>query len=248
MEEGRVIYTNIRKFVYFLLSCNVGEVLIVFLAELFGLPLPLLPVHLLWLNLLTDAFPALALGVEPAEPGIMNQAPRPPQEPLLDRKMVSGIALQSIALTVAVLGVFAASLTDHNLETARTMAFATLVLAELLRAFTSRSENLTIFRLGLFTNPTLLLGTSLSAGMFLLTFVPALKTIFHTTSITQPCGTWFAGGSLSRQPWRNQKDPLPARRHRVPAGRSSQAWSSHDQSKRGCASSTQAFVYLCSKT
>lgn len=225
VEEGRVIYTNIRKFVYFLLSCNVGEVLIVFLAELFGLPLPLLPVHLLWLNLLTDAFPALALGVEPAEPGIMNQAPRPPQEPLLDRKMVSGIALQSIALTVAVLGVFAASLTDHNLETARTMAFATLVLAELLRAFTSRSENLTIFRLGLFTNPTLLLGTSLSAGMFLLTlYVPALKTIFHTTSITPAMWHLVLPAALLPAAVAEIKKTLfPARRHRVPAGRSSQA-------------------------
>ena len=104
VEEGRVIYTNIRKFVYFLLSCNVGEVLIVFLAELLGLPLPLLPVHLLWLNLLTDAFPALALGMEQAGPGIMERPPRSPDEPLLDRKMQVAV-LQSIALTVPVLGV-----------------------------------------------------------------------------------------------------------------------------------------------
>ena len=156
VEEGRVIYTNIRKFVYFLLSCNVGEVLIVFLAALLGLPLPLLPVHLLWLNLLTDAFPALALGMEQAEPGIMDRPPRSPEEPLLDRKMQTGIFLQSIALTVAVLGVFALALNQYDIEIARTMAFTTLVLAELLRSFTSRSEDLTVFRLGLFSNPTLI--------------------------------------------------------------------------------------------
>ena len=185
VEEGRVIYTNIRKFVYFLLSCNVGEVLIVFLAQLLGLPLPLLPVHLLWLNMLTDAFPALALGVEQAEPGIMDRSPRSPQESLLDKKMQIGIAVQSIALTVAVLGVFSLALNQYDIATARTMAFTTLVLAELLRSFTSRSEDLTLLRLGLCSNPTLLLGTGLSAGLFLLTlYVPALETIFHTTFIT----------------------------------------------------------------
>ena len=185
VKEGRVIYTNIRKFVYFLLSCNVGEVLIVFLAELLGLPLPLLPVHLLWLNLLTDAFPALALGMEQAEPGIMERPPRSPDEPLLDHKMQVGIVLQSIALTVAVLGVFVLALNQYSTETARTMAFTTLVLAELFRSFTSRSEDITVFRLGLFSNPTLLLGTGLSAGLFLLTlYVPALEAIFHTTFIT----------------------------------------------------------------
>jgi Ca2+-transporting ATPase len=225
VEEGRVIYTNIRKFVYFLLSCNVGEVLIVFLAELLGLPLPLLPVHLLWLNLLTDAFPALALGVEQAEPGIMDRSPRSPQEPLLDRKMQTGIALQSIALSVAVLGVFSLALNQYEIETARTMAFTTLVLAELLRSFTSRSEDLTVFRLGLFSNPTLLLGTGLSAGLFLLTlYVPALETVFHTTFITPSMWNLILPAALLPAAVAEIKKILfPVKHHHSTASHSAQA-------------------------
>ncbi|NMA54406.1 MAG: cation-translocating P-type ATPase [Firmicutes bacterium] len=185
VNEGRIIYANIRKFVYFLLSCNVGEVLIILLALLGRLPFPLLPVHLLWLNLLTDALPALALGLEQAEPGVMDRAPRPPQEPLLDQKMLTGIVFQSIILAVSVLAVFVIALDNFGLSNARTMAFTTLVLAELLRSFTSRSENYTIFQLGLLSNSALLGGVLLSAGLFLLTlYIPALRAIFHTTPIT----------------------------------------------------------------
>ncbi|HKM40028.1 MAG TPA: cation-translocating P-type ATPase, partial [bacterium] len=187
IKEGRTIYANIRKFVYFLLSCNIGEVLVVLLAQLLGLPLPLLPIHLLWLNLLTDAFPALALGLEQTEPGIMHRPPRPAQEPLLDRQMLTSITLQSILLTIAVLGVFILSLSNYDLVTARTMAFTTLVLAELLRSFTSRSETLTAFELGLSTNTALLVGAGLSGGLFLLTlYLPALRAVFHTVVITPP--------------------------------------------------------------
>jgi Ca2+-transporting ATPase len=185
VEEGRVIYANIRKFVYFLLSCNVGEVLIVFLAQLMALPLPLLPVHLLWLNLLTDAFPALALGVEQAEPGIMTRPPRSPREPLLDRLMQHRIAAQGVALTVAILGVFWLALPRFDVQVARTMAFATLVVAELLRSFSSRSERLSLLRMGLFTNRTLLLGSSVSLLAFLITiYVPGLRPVFKTAALT----------------------------------------------------------------
>lgn len=185
VEEGRVIYSNIRKFVYFLLSCNVGEVLIVFLAELLGLPLPLLPVQLLWLNLLTDAFPALALGVEKAEPGIMDQPPRSPGEPILDRNMTLGIAVQSLALTGAVLGVFVFALGCYDVTGARTLAFTTLVLAELFRAFTSRSERIPLLALGPFGNRSLVLGTGVSLALFLTTiYVPALQPVFKTIPLT----------------------------------------------------------------
>lgn len=185
VEEGRVIYSNIRKFVYFLLSCNVGEVLIVFLAQLLGLPLPLLPVQLLWLNLLTDAFPALALGVEKAEPGVMGQPPRSPKEPILDRGMTLGIAVQSLALTGAVLGVFVFTLGRYDVTGARTLAFATLVLAELFRAYTSRSERIPLFALGPFGNRSLVLGTGISLVLFLTTvYVPALQPVFKTFPLT----------------------------------------------------------------
>lgn len=104
VEEGRVIYSNIRKFVFFLMSCNIGEILIIFLAMLFNWPIPLLPIHLLWVNLVTDAFPALALGTEKGEPGLMNEPPRRPDEPIINRDMIINIAVQSIVMTAAVLG------------------------------------------------------------------------------------------------------------------------------------------------
>ena len=86
LEEGRTIFANIRKFVGFLLSCNIGELLLIFIAMLLGLPVPLLPIHLLLINLITDAFPAFALGVEPMEEGIMDQPPRDPQNLLLIKR------------------------------------------------------------------------------------------------------------------------------------------------------------------
>ena len=106
IEEGRVIYSNIRKSIFFLLSCNIAEIMIIFTAMVMGLPIPLKPIQLLWLNLLTDAFPALALGMEAKEPGIMKKAPRNPNEPIMDRRMKQQTLLQSIFMTVAVLSVF----------------------------------------------------------------------------------------------------------------------------------------------
>ena len=91
IEQGRIIYSNIRKFVYFLLACNAGEILIIFGSMLFGLPIPLRPVHLLWLNLVSDGAPALALGMEKGDPDIMKHAPRPPKEPVIpSRRTTSG--------------------------------------------------------------------------------------------------------------------------------------------------------------
>jgi Ca2+-transporting ATPase len=106
VEEGRVIYSNIRKFVFFLMSCNVGEILIIFLSMAFQWPIPLLPIHLLWVNLVTDAFPALALGTEKKEPGLMQEPPRNPNEPIINRHMIVNIAVQACVMTAAVLGCF----------------------------------------------------------------------------------------------------------------------------------------------
>ncbi|MFR7872850.1 cation-translocating P-type ATPase, partial [Peptoniphilus grossensis] len=103
VEEGRIIYSNIKKFVAYLLSCNLGEVLIVLISILMNLPVPLIPIQLLWLNLVTDSFPALALGVERGEADIMNEPPRDPDEPILDTEIKITVAIQSIAITVATL-------------------------------------------------------------------------------------------------------------------------------------------------
>lgn len=187
VEEGRVIYANIRKFVFFLLSCNVGEILIIFFAMLLGWPVPLEPIQLLWLNLVTDAFPALALGMEPAEPNIMQQPPRDPKASIIDKRMTWGIVLQSIAMTAAVLGVFKYALVvyDGDLHIARTFAFVGLIVSELLRSFTARSEIFSIFKLGLFTNKYVIGGTGLSFFLMLIVlYVPALEGIFETVELS----------------------------------------------------------------
>lgn len=187
VEEGRIIYSNIRKFIFFLLSCNVGEILIIFLAMLFGMPIPLEPIQLLWLNLVTDAFPALALGMESAEPNIMRQPPRDPKHPIIDGYMRWGIILQSIAMTVAVLGVFKYILTiSHgDVGLAQNFAFVTLTISELLRSFTARSEIYSIFHLGFFSNKYILGGTVLSLLMVLVVlYIPFLQPIFGTRAFT----------------------------------------------------------------
>lgn len=186
VEEGRVIYANIRKFVFFLLSCNIAEILIIFVAMLVGLPIPLKPIQLLWLNLLTDAFPALALGMEAKEPDIMEKPPRNPNEPIMDHRMKVQIAIQSIFMTMAVLGVFTFALnTSSNLQVAQTYAFATLIFSELLRAYTSRSETLSVFKIGVFSNKYMVGGTFISFLLLLLViYVPALREIFDTVKLS----------------------------------------------------------------
>lgn len=189
VEEGRIIYSNIRKFVFFLLSCNVGEILIVFISMLLGLPIPLIPIQLLWLNLVTDSFPALALGVEKGDPDIMNEAPRNAKEPILNKSMITGIIIQSIALVVAVLGVYLIALNrypdyatnEEHLAFARTYAFITLICAELIRSHSSRSENFTVFKIGVFTNKLMVWATVLSLALSIVViYIPFLRPIFHT--------------------------------------------------------------------
>ena len=113
IEQGRVIYANIRKFVFFLLSSNVAEIMIIFLATLAGLPSPLTAIQLLWLNLVTDGAPALALAMEKGDPDIMSQQPRPKNESIVNGPMRVGIVIQTIAQTGAVLGAFLVGLYWH---------------------------------------------------------------------------------------------------------------------------------------
>ena len=184
VEEGRIIYSNIKKFVFFLLSCNIGEILIVFLSILFNLPVPLIPIQLLWLNLVTDSFPALALGVEKGDPEIMKIPPRNSNEPILDKGMVRAIIFQSIAIAAGSLLAYIWGLKTYgmdNLIIARTMTFATLITAELLRAFSSRSERHTIFEIGVFSNKKLTYATLFSLILLIVViYLPILQPIFDT--------------------------------------------------------------------
>jgi Ca2+-transporting ATPase len=183
IEQGRVIYANIRKFVYYLISCNIGEILIILLAMVAGIPLPLRPIHLLWLNLVTDGAPALALGLEQGEADVMSRPPRPRSEPVINREMLIGIGLQGVVMTAAVLAAFLYGLYAHpdNLSEAQTIAFITLVLSELLRAFTSRSERLSLFSIGVFSNPWMLLAAGSSLALLLgVIYIPFFDPIFNT--------------------------------------------------------------------
>jgi Ca2+-transporting ATPase len=165
VEEGRAIYDNIRKSVYYLLSCNIGEILLMFLATLFGLPLPLLPVQLLWINLVTDGLPALALAVDPADADLMQRPPRPPQEQFLTRARWLRLFVQGTFIAVITLLTFLYCLygMDLNLDRARTLTFTVMVLAQLFHALNNRSEDRSIFALGLWTNKPLLATVALSA-------------------------------------------------------------------------------------
>jgi Ca2+-transporting ATPase len=184
VEEGRIIFSNIKKFVYFLLSCNIGEILLVFISILLNLPVPLLAIQLLWLNLVTDSFPALALGVEKGEPDIMDIPPRDPDEAILDRRMLMGVSFQSLAVAGASLAAYLTALGAYGVENiveVRTITFTTLILSELLRAYSSRSQKYTLFKIGIFSNKKMLLAT---AGAFLLLmavlYIPFMNDIFYT--------------------------------------------------------------------
>jgi len=186
IEQGRVIYSNIRKFVYFLLACNAGEILIIFGAMLLGLPIPLKPVHLLWLNLVSDGAPALALGMEKGDKDIMRQAPRPPREPVINRDMAFGIGVIAIVDAIAILSVFYLALQRYpgHLEMAQTIAFVTLCSSELIRAYTGRSEYQSIFAMGVFSNKWMnwaVLASFLLVMMVV--YVPFLQPFFDTVPL-----------------------------------------------------------------
>lgn len=186
VEEGRTIYSNIRKFVGYLLSCNIGEILIVFTAMLLNWGTPLLPIQLLMINLVTDAFPAFALGMEQKEKGVMDRKPRDPKEPIVDKKMGIAITIQSIALAAATLFSFQFGLHEYgDIAVARTFCFVTLVTGELLRAYSARSEDTFIFKMKLFSNSFLNKSVLVSLIILLLiVYVPFLQVVFGTIPLS----------------------------------------------------------------
>lgn len=183
VEQGRIIYSNIRKFVYYLISCNMGEIAIIFIATMLGWPSPLTAIQLLWLNLVTDGAPALALGTEKGDPDIMRQAPRPPSESIINKFMQIGIVVQTIAIASATLGAYyIGRFTDPvHIEFAETMAFVTLSVSELLRAYTARSEYYPLLKIGFFSNKWMNWAVLSSLALIMLVvYVPFLNTIFNT--------------------------------------------------------------------
>jgi Ca2+-transporting ATPase len=188
VEEGRIIFSNIRKFVYYLLSCNMGEIMILFVAMILDLNLPLTALQLLVLNLVTDGAPALALGMEKGDPDIMDLKPRPVNEPIINGVMIWGTIVQTIAIAGSVLAAFLIALyregwvwgqeaTGYLLSHAQTMAFVTLSASELFRAYTARSERYPLFSIGVFSNKVMQWAVMLSLLVLLATvYVPGLNT------------------------------------------------------------------------
>lgn len=183
VEEGRGIYDNIRKFIRYLLACNTGEVLTMFLTTLCGLPLPLLPIQILWVNLVTDGLPAMALGVDPTAQDVMYRSPRRPDESVFSCGLGRKILLRGIQIGLSTVGIFWIVLaTAGDLALARTMAFSTLVFCQLFHVLDCRSEVASIFEIGLFTNKYVLVAVTTSALMQLLViYNPFCRGIFGTT-------------------------------------------------------------------
>jgi Ca2+-transporting ATPase len=211
VEEGRGIFDNIRKFVFYLLSCNISEVLTLFLSILAGLPRPLLPVQILWINLVTDGLPALALGVDPKDPRVMERPPRDPEARVVDRATRRDIFWYGGIITLASLAAFAHGLywdalapaghrdlaealrtavdpafwTPDNVMLARTLTFATLAISQLVHSYNCRSQTESLFRIGLFTNPGLIGATLLSLlCMFAVIYAPPLQKVFKTAPLS----------------------------------------------------------------
>jgi Ca2+-transporting ATPase len=191
VEEGRAVFDNIRKTVHFLLSCNFSEVLVMLFSTLLGLPLPLLPIHILWMNLVTDGIPALALAVDPKAPDLMKRRPRQPDAKLLDGKRLVAVGVEGSMLSVIALGAFVYSLYGwhQTVEEARTVAFTVIVVAQLMHAFNCRSERLSIFQVGFLTNRALLWAVLLSLVMQVAVLsLPAAWPIFKVAPL--PIENW----------------------------------------------------------
>jgi P-type Ca2+ transporter type 2C len=188
IEEGRTIYDNIRKFIRYTMSSNIGEIFVMLVAPLLNLPIPLNAIQILWINLVTDGLPGLALGVEPSAPDTMQRPPHPPKESVLARGLGTymlwvGPLMGLVALIPELLNSFTAVSYDKAVWT--TMVFSTLALAQMGNALAIRSDRLTLFQLGIFTNPALIGAVLLTFGLQMaVIYVPFLQNIFSTTALT----------------------------------------------------------------
>jgi Ca2+-transporting ATPase len=185
VEEGRGIYDNIQKFIHYLLACNAGEVLLMLIAALAGWPPPLAPIQILWLNLVTDGLPALALGLEPPEPDIMTRDPRPPKEPVITVHRGLMILFHGALVAAVCLYAFWTSYRGDpaNMPHARTFTFCVAAFAQLFFAIGCRSDRVTAFAQGFFTNPWLLAAILLSSLLQLtVVMLPFAQPVFEIGS------------------------------------------------------------------
>jgi Ca2+-transporting ATPase len=221
IEQGRITYANIQKFVFFLVSCNIGEVMLVLVAVIIGLPSPLVPTQILWLNLTTDILPALALAFEKLEPGVMEEGPRPVSEPFIERVMFTGIVIQVFTITAVNLGTYILGLywesghwdgkeplpakgsvgyedavyqKELHFRRAKTMTMLTLVLCELWRAYSVRSLRKSLWSLGPFSNKYMqpsVLSGAIATVIFAVT--PGMRGAFNLAPLTGREWGWVMG-------------------------------------------------------
>jgi Ca2+-transporting ATPase len=185
VREGRGVYDNIRKTLVYLLAGNSGELFVMLGASLLGLPLPLLPLQLLWINLVTDGLPALALVADPPDEAVLARPPRRPEEPMLGRPEWITVGLTGVVQASVTLSVFAWALRDRDLDEARNLAFTVLVFGELFRAFAARSTTRPFWRVPPFTNVALLAIISVSTFVQIaLHHVPFTQKLFNLGSIS----------------------------------------------------------------
>ncbi len=186
VEEGRGIYDNIKKFIHYLLSCNSGEILVMFVSSLIGFPVPLLPVQILWVNIVTDGLPALALGVDPIDPNVMHRPPYKSNEGVITKERGLLMLLQGsfIAFCCLLAFVFVLFIEKSGIVRARTAAFIVLSCSELFHSFNCRSMTKSLFKIGIFTNKKLILANLIS---FLLqmavVYIPFAQKIFKTEAL-----------------------------------------------------------------
>jgi len=182
VEEGRAIFDNIRKVLLFLLSCNLGEILLLLGASLLGWEAPLVPIQLLWINLVTDGLPALALTLEPPEPGNMRRRPRPSREAIINGRTAWSILFQGLVDASVALSAFAICYLNDptDLDRAQGVTFCVVVYSELFRALSARSQSLTLLQVGLRSNPMLILAC-LASGLLQLAvlLIPATRDLFQ---------------------------------------------------------------------
>jgi len=197
IEEGRVIYNNIRKFIRYMLACNIGEVLTMFLGMLAGLPIPLLPIQILWVNLVTDGLPAVALGFDPAEKDVMKRPPRESGEGIFSNGLAGIIVFRGILIGLTTLAVFVTTLYyNGDIGLARTGAFVTLVLTQLIHVFECKSETKSIFQMPLFNNIYMVFAVLCSLFMTLaVVYIPVLQNVFKT--VPMGLNDWLVTGGLS---------------------------------------------------
>ncbi len=185
IEEGRAIFQNLRKFVFFLLSSNISEVLIILIGILVGLPLPLVAIQILWVNLITDGLPALALGFDPRSPDIMKRPPIGKSAAIVNPHMLLRLTVTSVVITLGSLGLYIYELASSgDYRYASTMVFTSLVVFEMFNAFLSRSETRNIFTLGFTTNPWMLGAVVFSLGIHMLVLYTPLQEAFHVRSLS----------------------------------------------------------------